>query len=64
VKQCGVYRVVDKRDYRGHKQGEEFVAQLERNAELRATMRGSIERIGSVVPEPRNYVMPDGWLQS
>jgi hypothetical protein len=63
VKECGVYRVVDKRDYRAHKQGEEFVALLDPKAEHRAVMRGSIERIGTVVPRPENYMFPDGWLE-
>lgn len=62
MKECGVYRVVDKRDYRGHKQGEEFVALLEPLAEKRAVLRGSIERIGTIVPRPGNYVFPEGWL--
>lgn len=63
MKECGLYRVVDKRDYRGHKQGDEFVALLERNAERRAVMRGSIERLGTVYPTVENYTFPRGWLQ-
>lgn len=63
MKECGVYRVVDRREYRGHKQGEEFVARLERLAEQRAIMRGSIERIGTVVAGPGKFTFPEGWLQ-
>lgn len=63
MKECGVYRVVDKRDYRGHKQGEEFTALLDFGPERRAIMRGSIVRIGTVVPRPENFTFPEGWLQ-
>jgi hypothetical protein len=63
VKECGVYRVLDKRDYRAHKQGEEFVALLDPKAEARAIMRGSIERLGTVVPRPQTFTFPDGWLE-
>lgn len=63
MKQCGVYVVVGKRDYRGHKHGEEFVALLEPHAERRAIVRGSIERVGTIVPRPAKFTFPDGWLQ-
>lgn len=63
MKECGVYQVIDRRDYRGHKQGEEFVALLEPAAERRAIHRGSITRIGTVVPRPETFTFPEGWLQ-
>jgi hypothetical protein len=59
--EAGIFRVVDKRDYRGHKQGEEFIARLEPSAERRATFRGSIERVGTVTPKPERFTFPDGW---
>lgn len=64
MSECGLYRVIDTRDYRGHKQGTEFPARLETNAERRAIMRGSIERIGTVTLKPEEYIFPDGWLAS
>lgn len=59
MKECGVYRVLGKRDYRGHKPGDEFVALLDMKAEGRAIQRGSIERIGTEVPRPKNYTFPE-----
>lgn len=60
----GLYRVVGKREYRGHEPGEEFEARLERNAEKRAVMRGDLQILGYVLPElPRgSYEFPQGWL--
>lgn len=62
MKTCGVYRVTGKRDYRGHTPGTEFAALIEPRAEYRAVMRGSIEKIGTVVPEPGPFTFPQGWL--
>lgn len=58
-----LYRVLGKRAYRGHEPGTEFPARLETNAERRAIMRGSIERIGTVVLRPEKYKFPRGWLE-
>lgn len=63
MKECGLYRVVDKRAYRGHEQGTEFVAQLDARVEQRALMRGSIVRLGTVIAKPETYTFPEGWLQ-
>lgn len=60
-KECGVYRVLGKRDYRAHKQGDEFVAQLDPKSEYRAVMRGAIERAGSVTATVGEHTRPDGW---
>ena len=62
MKLCGVYRVQGKRDYRGHPPDTEFIALLEPRAEYRAVMRGSIEKLGTVVPQPQNFKLPHGWL--
>jgi hypothetical protein len=60
----GLYRVIGHRDYRGHKQGEEFEARLDRNAERRAVMRGDIELLRRITPELQqgSYTFPRGWL--
>jgi hypothetical protein len=63
VKQCGVYRVLGKRDFRGHTPGTEFPALLPPQQERRAVMRGSIEKIGTVVPAPGPFAFPEGWLE-
>lgn len=63
MSECGLYRVVDKRDFRAHKQGTEFPARLEPNQERRAIARGSIERIGTVTLRPENFTFPSGWLE-
>lgn len=62
MRECGLYRVVDKRDYRGHSTGTEFPARLDPRAEHRAILRGSIVRLGTVNPRPDNYTFPSGWL--
>lgn len=62
MNECGFFRVVGNRAYRGHEPGEEFPARLEPRAEYRAVQRGSIVRIGSVLPKPEHYVFPRGWL--
>lgn len=64
MREAGLYRVVDKRDYRAHPQGTEFVARLEPNAERRAVARGSIQLLARVTPalEPGSYTFPEGWL--
>ena len=63
MKEVGVYRVLDKRAYRGHEQGEVFQALIEPHAERRAIYRGSIEKIGTAIPIPQNYAFPNGWLK-
>lgn len=63
MKECGVYRVSGRRAFRGHEQGEEFVAELEPAHERRAIYRGSIERLGTVVLQPENYTFPEGWIK-
>lgn len=59
----GVYRVVGRREYRGHKPGTVFHARLDRNAERRAIQRRDIQLIGHITPEvPAAHTFPDGWL--
>jgi hypothetical protein len=62
----GLYEVVGRREYRGHKTGEQFEARIERGAERRAIQRGDIVFIREVKPElqPGSYALPDGWLSS
>lgn len=61
----GLYKVIDKRDFRGHPQGTEFVARLDANQERRALGRGAITLLARVTPalEPGTYTFPDGWLK-
>lgn len=60
----GLYEVVGKREYRGHKPGDRFEARLDRNAERRAIVRGDILLIRRIIPsiEGCAYTFPDGWL--
>lgn len=58
-----MYRVLGKRDYRGHVPGTIFPALLDPKAEGRAVDRGSIERIGTVEPCPGDHTLPVGWLE-
>lgn len=61
----GVYRVIGRREYRGHKTGSTFHARLDRNAEQRAIQRRDIELVGHVTPEvPPDHTFPEGWLPS
>jgi hypothetical protein len=61
----GLYRVVGRRRYRGHEPGEEFVAELEPRAEVRAITRGDIELLERVVPalEAGSWELPEGWAK-
>ena len=63
MKECGVYRVMGRRDFRGHTPGTEFTAQLPPQQERRAVYRGSIEKIGTVVAAPGPFSFPEGWLE-
>lgn len=60
--ECGVYRVVDKRDYRGHSTGTEFIARIDPRPEHRAVNRGSIIKLATTTPRPENFTYPDGWV--
>jgi hypothetical protein len=55
--------VVDKRDYRGHEQGTEFVARIEPRAEYRAVMRGAIVKVGTTTPTVGTFAYPEGWTR-
>ena len=61
---AGLYKVIAKRDFRGHTQGTEFVARLEANQERRALARGAITLLARVTPalEPGSFSFPPGWL--
>lgn len=52
----GIYQVVGRREYRGHKPGERFMARLDRNAEGRAIQRGDIALLERVTPG-----LPERW---
>jgi len=60
----GEYLVVGTREYRGHKPGETFEAELDRFAEERAITRGDIRLLKRMTPgvQPGSYTFPDGWL--
>lgn len=60
----GLYEVVDKRDFRGHPQGTQFVARLDAMQERRAVARGAITLLARVTPalEPGTFTFPEGWL--
>lgn len=64
MSEFGLYRVIGKRDYRGHTRGEEFEARLDKHAARRAVMRGDIELLAIVTPDllPGSYTFPEGWL--
>lgn len=59
----GEYRVVGKREYRGHAPDTVFEARIERRAEARAIQRGDIALLRVVEPrlQPGSWVLPDGW---
>lgn len=61
----GRYEVLDKRDFRGHPQGTQFVARLEANQERRAIARGAIQLLARVTPalEPGTYGFSTSWLK-
>ncbi len=61
----GIYKVVGRTEYRGHKPGETFVARLDMNAAARAIKRGSIALVDQVDPslDPGRLVLPKGWLE-
>lgn len=61
----GVYRVVGKREYRGHTPGETFTAILDPAAAQRAIDRGDIKFIRSETPSlvPGSYRLPPDWLE-
>ena len=60
----GEYQVVGRREYRGHKPGTVFEARIDRNAAMRAVIRGDIRLLRLVEPvlQPGSWVLPDGWL--
>ncbi len=59
----GRYRVVGRREYRGHKTGTVFDARLETNAAGRAIRRGDIVLLEQTEPGlPPDHAFPDGWL--
>ena len=61
----GIYQVVGRREYRGHKPGETFVARLDMNAAARAIKRGDIallEHVNHSLDSGR-LVLPKGWLE-
>jgi hypothetical protein len=61
IEECGVYRVIDKREFRGHAQGTEFSMRMPPRQEYRAVMRGSIVRIGEMTPSVGKFSYPEGW---
>jgi hypothetical protein len=60
------YLVTGRRPIRGHQPGEVFEAQLDRNAETRAVMRGDIRVLERFTPsiQPGTYSLPEGWLNT
>lgn len=60
-KLCGVYRVLGKRDFRGHAPDEVFAAQLEPRQERRAVDRGSIQKVGDINEFATTFTLPRGF---
>lgn len=60
MKTGGRYKVVGPRSYRGHEPGSVFEAVLERQAEIRAINRGSIQLLARVDVglKPENARLP------
>lgn len=59
-----LYEVTGRRRYRGHSQGDEFVARLEPDAESRAVARGDVRVIERFEPAlPANHELPSGWAE-
>jgi hypothetical protein len=58
------YRVVGRRDYRGHKPGSRFIAHLSPEMAQRAINRGDIVIIRQINMQvvPGSYTFPEGWL--
>ncbi len=58
-----VYLVTGKRQYRWHKPGETFEAQLDPMAEQRAVERGSIRVLAVIEPglQEGSYELPKDW---
>jgi hypothetical protein len=61
----GLYRVTGRRAYRGHQPGQTFEANLQRNAERRAIVRGDIQLLKRVTPSLRHgsFRLPAGWVR-
>ena len=61
----GIYQVIGRREYRGHKTGDTFVARLDMNAARRAIDRGDIRLLEEVqvAIDPGRLVLPKGWLE-
>ncbi len=59
-----VYRVTNRRSYRGHPRGTTFEATLDPLAEQRALTRGDIKVLQRTIPavQPGTYTFPAGWL--
>jgi hypothetical protein len=59
----GEYRVIGKRNYRGHEPGTTFEARLDRGAEARAIARGDIQLLRLITPslQEGTVTLPDGW---
>ena len=57
---AGVYKVVGRRRYRGHRPGDLFEARLDPGAEARAIGRGDIVLIERIIPavQPGSYRFP------
>jgi hypothetical protein len=62
----GLYRVSGKREFRGHRRGETFIARIEPTIEGRLRALGHIELIERVTPAlaPGTYRLPPGWTES
>ena len=60
----GEYRVVGKREYRGHKPGQTFQRNIPAAAAQRAIDRGDIVLVRTITPELQHgsWCLPDGWV--
>jgi hypothetical protein len=62
---AGIYQVVGRLPFRGHKPGDRFTAKLDPKAERRAVDRGNIVLLERVIPsiQQRTFTLPTGWAQ-
>jgi hypothetical protein len=59
-----LYRVVGRRNYRGHTPGSIFEAALDPSAAQRAIQRGDLKLLKRSTPsiQPGTFRLPHGWL--
>lgn len=63
MKVSGVYEVIGRMEYRGHRRGARVEFVIDEAAEKRALARGDIRLIRRTTPslQPGTFVLPPGW---